>query len=112
MDGRTTREVIIEIERIQLVRKRAKTDLHYCEKCEGPSDFVGLDDAARLFEVGRTQLFNFIQTNGSHFIDDISGGKQICLASLLERMRTIGGANKLEDKTNLNFGVSNEENHI
>ena len=95
MDGRTTREVIIEIERIQLVRKRAKTDLHYCEKCEGPSDFVGLDDAARLFEVGRTQLFNFIQRNGSHFIDGMSGEKQICLASLLELMRTIGGAKKL-----------------
>ena len=112
MDGRTTREVVIEIERIQLVRKRAKTNVHYCEKCGGESDFVGLDDAARLFEVERTQLFNFIQRNGSHFIDDISGEKQICLASLLERMRTIGSGKKLKDKTNLNFGVSNEENLI
>ena len=103
VDGRTTREVVIEIERIQLVRKRAKTKLHYCEKCGGESDFVGLDDAARLFEVGQAHLFNFIQRNGSHFIDGISGDKQICLASLLERMRTIGGGKRLEDKTNLRF---------
>ena len=98
MDGRTTREIVIEIERIQLVRKRAKTNLHYCEKCEAGSDFIGLDDAARLFEVGRTQLFDFIQRNGSHYIDDTSGDKPICLASLLERMRSIGKGNTLEDK--------------
>lgn len=104
VDGRATREIVIEVERIQLVRKRARTHLHTCDRCEAVSDFVGLSDAARLFEIERDRLFDFIQKNGCHFIDAQHGEIQICLTSLLERMRTINGGNRLNGTTNLNFG--------
>lgn len=104
VDGRTTREIVIEVERIQLVRKRARTNLHYCETCKAVSDFVRLSDAARLFEIKRDRLFAFIQDNGCHFIDAEQGERQICLTSLLERMRTINCGNRLGGATNLNFG--------
>ena len=104
VDGRTTREIVIEVERIQLVRKRAKTNLHYCDKCEAVSDFVRLSDATRLFEIERDRLFAFIQENECHFIQAQQGEIQICLTSLLERMRAISGRNRLGGTTSLNFG--------
>ena len=103
VDGRTTREIVIEVERIQLVRKRARTHLHNCEQCNAVSDYVSLSDAARLFEIERDRLLDFIQKHGCHFIDARHGEIQICLASLLERMRTISGRNRLGGTTNLNF---------
>jgi hypothetical protein len=109
VDGRTTREIVIEVERIQLVRKRARTDLHYCDKCETVSDFVGLSDAARLFEIQCDRLFGFIQENKSHFMEGRHGEIQICLTSLLERMRAVNGNNRLGGSTGLNIGSSNDE---
>lgn len=109
VDGRTTREIVIEVERIQLVRKRARTNLHHCDKCKAVSDFVGLSDAARLFEIERDRLFAFIKENGCHYMGDVSYQQQICLTSLLDRMRAIGGGRKLIQTSKSEHGVSNEE---
>jgi len=95
VDGKKTREIVIEIERIQLIRKRAKTTLQLCTECETPSDFVGLSEAVRLFEIEKNDLMNFIERNDCHFMEDGFEDKQICLTALLDRMRAIDTGKKL-----------------
>ena len=95
-NGKRIREIVIEIERIRLVRKRAKTTLQLCNECETPSDFVGLAEAGRLFEIGNDDLMNFIEKNGCHFMKNGSNDTQICLTALLDRMRAIDTGRKLE----------------
>ena len=88
MDGKGTREIVIEIEQVRLVRKRATTLLGRCDNCEAPTDFVGLTEAARLFEVAPSDLLEFVIRNNCHFKESDHTGTQLCLTSLLERMRT------------------------
>ena len=102
VDGKGTREIVIEIERVRLVRKRAMTILRRCDKCETESDFVILTEAARLFEVSQSELLQFVTRNNCHFTEDEFIGTQICLTSLLERMRTantrrLKGTNSIEE---------------
>jgi hypothetical protein len=88
VDGKATRQIVIEIERVRLVRKSATTVLRWCDRCGNESDFVGLNEAARLFEIDASRLLEFVQTNDCHYTESKFVGTQICLTSLLERMRT------------------------
>ncbi|CAN5335575.1 hypothetical protein BH10ACI1_BH10ACI1_16180 [soil metagenome] len=81
------REIVIEFERIQLIRKRAKTHLINCRKCRRETDFVSLREAATLFGANIEQLFQFIKANHSHYEIDAGGEIFICLVSLLARMK-------------------------
>lgn len=89
MDGCRSRELIIEIERIQLIRKRAKTRLYFCDGCRGDSDHVALKQAARLFETPDEHLFSFIHKNDCHFKADAIGEIHICLTALLSSMKAV-----------------------
>lgn len=81
------REIVIEFERIQLIRKRANTHLIKCRICRREVDFIPLGDAAKLFSVQIEQLLNFIKINRCHFETVADGEIFICLISLLERMK-------------------------
>lgn len=89
------REIVIEFERIQLIRKRAKTRLAQCDVCGRDRDFVCVAVAAELFGIVESDLFSFIRTKNVHMI----GKTEICLTSLMdaigerqngERTRLIG----------------------
>lgn len=82
------REIIIEFERVQLIRKRAKTSLLNCHKCRRETDFIPLLEAAKLFSTNVEQLFQFIKINNSHFETAANGEIFICLVSLLTCMKT------------------------
>jgi len=82
------REIVIEYERIQLIRKRAKTELACCCKCSRQSDFVSLRDAAELFEAKESDLFDFAQNNDCHYRGDTETSIQLCITSLLACMRS------------------------
>ena len=96
------REIIIEFERVQLIRKRAKTRLVHCEDCRTDADFVSLSEAATLFNSKPELLFQFIKNAGSHYKTENGSGVFICLNSLLVNMKakTDGSNIKLIDGEN------------
>lgn len=81
------REIVIEFERVQIVRKKARTNLHYCPACRREADFVSLCQAASLFSVDAADLFAFIKRHRSHFQPDDAGMIFVCLVSLLAAIR-------------------------
>ena len=81
------REIVIEFERTQLVRKKARTQLLNCRACSRETDFISLREAAALFATSVEQLFQFIKTSRSHFEIDASGEIYICLVSFLAAMK-------------------------
>ena len=78
------REIVIEFERVQTIRKRAKTVLAHCIGCQAEKDFVTIVAAAELFGIDADQLGAFATENEVHLGSD---GSQICVSSLLEIMR-------------------------
>lgn len=81
------REIVIEFERVQLIRKRAKTQFMHCRECRREVDFIPLGNAAKLFSVEIELLFQFVKVNRCHFEAGADGEIFICLISLLERMK-------------------------
>ena len=92
MEGSQHREVVLEIEHIKVVRKRAKTKLAICGECKKTTDFITLPRAAELFSINRSDLFEFIQSSGCHFRVENGQDIMLCLTDLLtamsKRMRT------------------------
>lgn len=80
------REIIIEIERIQLIRKRAKTRIFYCNACGKSGDFVSLREAAELFGIMESELFRFITNHDCHYQTTSEAKLHICVVSLLSEM--------------------------
>ena len=87
MTAKRQREIVIEYERIQLIRKRAKTEIAHCRECGGGADVVSLIEAGELFETGHVDLFQFIKQNDCHY--HVGDGNKIylCVTSLLECMQ-------------------------
>ena len=87
------RETVIEFEKVQLIRKRAKTTLAFCNGCGGEADFVELKAAAELFDTADGDLAAFVASNAVHTDADID----ICIPSLLAVMhsRQNGGGVRL-----------------
>ena len=90
------REIVIEFERVQVIRKRARTHLLFCADCRGEADFVAIDEASSLFNTETETLFQFIKNNTSHY-ELASGGEIfVCLPSLLSRMKAKTDRYRLE----------------
>jgi len=81
------RELIIEFERVQLVRKKASTHLIFCRNCGREVDFVSLREASSLFSTPTENLLQFIRINQSHFESGTNGEIYICLVSFLASMK-------------------------
>lgn len=81
------REIVIEFERVQIVRKKAETHLDFCCECGREVDFVPLKEAAALFLTPTESLLHFVRVNNSHLTIDTDGEMIVCLASLLARMK-------------------------
>jgi hypothetical protein len=95
MTTQPQREVVIEIERIQVIRKRAKTRLMRCIGCREATDFVPLAEAAELFEVDEVHIAGFIQRNDCHYQTANTETIFLCVPSLLERMKQFEGRRRL-----------------
>ncbi len=81
------RELIIEFERVRLVRKKAKTHLLFCRDCGREADFVSLREASSLFAAPSENLLQFIKFNNSHFETGANGEIYVCLLSFLALMK-------------------------
>ena len=86
MTPKTNREIVIEYEKIQLIRKRAKTELSHCERCGETADFVPLDAAAELFETHSNDLLAFVRSNSCHHRRETT--TMLCIKSLLATIKT------------------------
>lgn len=83
MPQRSSKIVVLEIERVQLVRRKCPAHSGFCGKCERESDFIPLIEAASLFDINSAGLFRFVQANASHYINDVRGDIFLCVSSLL-----------------------------
>lgn len=81
------RLIVVELERVETIRKEARTQVVACPRCGRESDFVALTEAARLFETEAEALLRFVSDQRCHFQTDNEGSIFLCLTSLLEKMR-------------------------
>lgn len=88
--------VVLEIERVQLIRRKCTAHSKFCKKCETEADFIALMEAARLFEINSARLFRFIQTNGSHYKLDLKGDIFLCVRSLFACVSAKTNGSKLK----------------
>lgn len=91
------REIVIEFEKVQMIRKRARTTYTYCRGCGDATDFVGVRAAAGLFGITIDELSAFASANAVHIAAVGDDGRGICVASLLEVMQSkqIGNSPRL-----------------
>jgi hypothetical protein len=82
MSVKKIREIVVEVERILLVKKRARTHQMFCIDCSQEADFVCSKDAARIFDIGEINISRFLKNNGWHTLTD-RGRVYICTASLI-----------------------------
>jgi len=87
MEIQKRREIVIEFERVQIVRKKAETHLVFCRQCGREVDFVPLREAALLFTTPPESLLRFVRISNSHFEAGANGEILICLVALLARMK-------------------------
>lgn len=86
MTAQIRRAIVIEFEKVQAIRKRAKTSLAFCVQCRIDVDFVPLIEAAELFGTALEDLFQFTRQNECHY--HVGGDRiYLCVPSLIERMR-------------------------
>ena len=87
------REIVVEIEKVQLIRKRTKTKLLFCTKCRRECDFISVSEAAALFMIDADRIHHFISANKCHIQTQANGCACICLTEFLDAVRTkIGGS--------------------
>jgi hypothetical protein len=82
------REVVLEIECVRTFRKRAVTRLMLCPDCRLETDFLGLAEAARLFDTPVGTLVEFVDSHRCHRASTSDGEVFICLIALLAAMKT------------------------
>ena len=88
--------VVLEIERVQLVRRKCRAHSGFCEKFEAEVDFILLMEAARLFDINSARLFRFIQATGSHYKFDAKGSIFLCVSSLFACVNAKTNGSKLK----------------
>ena len=81
------REIVIEIERVQVIKRRAKTRVHYCTDCNLDADFVSLAQAADIFGTYAGDLLAFVRNNQCHFRAGVPGDIVLCLNTLLSAIK-------------------------
>lgn len=77
------REIVIELERIQKVRRKAAVASLFCVVCSMHSDFVSLSDAERLFDLTREELLGRFIRSGVH-TQRTADDERICVNSLFD----------------------------
>jgi len=88
MTPKKQREIVIEFEKVQCIRKRAKVHVSHCGECGGDADFVGLTAASSLFGIEMDDLFSFVRVNRCHFQAGKAHDHLICLTALIKAIRS------------------------
>lgn len=88
--------VVLEIERVQIVRRKCRAHSRFCNKCKTSADFIPLRGAASLFGVNSARLFRFVQANDSHYDCDVNGRIFLCVKSLFDRVNAQADCPKIK----------------
>lgn len=89
------REIVLEIEKIELIRKRAKTRVMHCQDCGTESDVLSHVEAAELFETRPGKIFDFVKQNSCHYQVSYNGTIYLCVVSFVERINRTKGVRLL-----------------
>jgi hypothetical protein len=87
MIGRT-REIVVEVERIKLLRKRARSHLMFCAECDSEADFISVKAAASLFSVCEKEVASFVEAHRCHGVNFAGTRSYICVGSLISVLRS------------------------
>jgi imidazole glycerol phosphate synthase subunit HisF len=87
MKAQMKRRIVIEVERVQLIRKQAKTFWAHCPVCNIDSDFVSIETASRLFEMTSDEMAGVLKISSCHYREGSRGKGDICLNSFLSSMK-------------------------
>lgn len=87
MTANRHREIVVEFEKVQLIRKRAATDIHRCDECNADTDFVVKTVAAQIFGIMEEELTDFLKNHAVHTQEFRQNMPMICVMSLLEMMK-------------------------
>jgi hypothetical protein len=90
------REIVIEFERVQLVRKKAQTHLIFCRRCSSEVDFIAMREAVALFTTSAENLLRFVRASQSHFEAGADGEIFICLFSFLTAMKAKNNLSRIK----------------
>ena len=85
MTGAPTRQLVIEIERVQTVRRRVPTTHGYCCDCRHAADLIDIADLARVFEVSVADAVLQLRRRRIHMLHLAGGNIFACADSLLTR---------------------------
>ena len=80
---RQGRELIIELERVRLVRRRVATVRMFCNGCSEYGDFVTATRLAAVFEIPITDHLSVLGRYGIHTESSATGIVHVCSRSLL-----------------------------
>ena len=87
MMAEAQREIVVEFERIQLIRKRAKTYFQLCIDCGSQVDFVPICQAAEIFGLDTDALLRFVRINRCHFQFGESSNALLCLNTFITAIK-------------------------
>lgn len=81
------REIVVEVERTEFVRKSARTTKLFCPTCLRENDFVRYRQLAELFEVGENAGDELTDMGKRHAVvfDEASF---ICVSAIFERLNS------------------------
>ena len=78
---RKTKTVVLEIERVQVIRKKCQAYSRFCANCRTEVDFIELAQTARLFGL-TSPIFRFIR-RAAVITNNLGGEIFLCVNSLL-----------------------------
>ena len=85
MTGSSQRQLVIEVERVQTVRRKVPIAAGYCRDCRCPVDLIDVADLARVFEVSVADAVLQLKRRRIHLLDLSASTILVCADSLLMR---------------------------
>ena len=109
MDRKGGREIVVEFERIERIRRTAPTILMRCAECQQEVEHVRVNEAAKLFGSTESDIGSFLNENNCHR-SVIGENKHVaCVASVLDAMNRRKWSMKNGEFLRMSFPNENKE---
>ncbi len=86
MDRKGGREIVVEFERIERIRRTAPTILMWCPECQKEVEHIRVEEAANLFGTAESDISWFLDGNNCHRSVIGENEHVACVGSLLDAM--------------------------
>lgn len=108
MNKTRQRRLVVEVERMQMIRKWISTKFFDCGSCGREVDFVTVCEAAQIFEISDAELGSFLKSNDCHSSTYTGSEQHICLRSLMKSLNLTTGKHEVrlflgEKNNNANY---------